>query len=211
LPYAGWSVISPTNPLALGSASPRRKELLERLAIPLVTVPAHIDERRLAGETADDYLARIAARKLALASADKRAAGCDVVLAADTIVLLDDEILGKPESAPDASEMLFRLSGRSHQVRTRFVLGWPNIGTGSVPFHAETLSTVVHFRPLDAEEIARYVVTGEGSDKAGAYAIQGVGSFAVSRIEGSYANVVGLPICEVILALKRHGCLGPFP
>jgi septum formation protein len=103
--------------------------------------------------------------------------------------------------------MLSRLSGRAHQVRTRFALAPP----GGTPLHAETVSTVVHFRTLDAQEIARYAATGEGRDKAGAYAIQGIGSFAVRGIEGSYSNVVGLPICEVVLALERHGCLSSFP
>lgn len=200
-------MITPASPLALGSASPRRKELLERIGIPLVVAPVDVDERRLEGENADRYLARVTAEKLALASRDARAAGAAVVLAADTIVLLGDEIMGKPEGEGSAVAMLSRLSGRAHHVQTRFALARP----GGPPLHAETVSTVVHFRALDAEEIARYAATGEGRDKAGAYAIQGIGSFAVSRIEGSYSNVVGLPICEVMLALKRHGCLSSFP
>jgi septum formation protein len=207
LPYAGAPVISVASPLALGSASPRRKELLERIGIPLVLVPVDVDERRLEGEKADDYLARVTARKLELASADPRAAGAAVVLAADTIVLLGNEIMGKPDGEGSAVAMLSRLSGRAHQVRTRFALAPP----GGTPLHAETVSTVVHFRTLDAQEIARYAATGEGRDKAGAYAIQGIGSFAVRGIEGSYSNVVGLPICEVVLALERHGCLSSFP
>ena len=200
-------MITVASPLALGSASPRRKELLERIGIPLVVAPVDIDERRLAGENPEDYLARVTARKLELASRDPRAAGAAAVLAADTIVLLGDEIMGKPEGEGSAVAMLSRLSGRAHQVRTRFALARP----GGPPLYAETVSTLVHFRALDAEEIARYAATGEGRDKAGAYAIQGIGSFAVSGIEGSYSNVVGLPICEVVLALKRHGCLSSFP
>jgi septum formation protein len=209
MPYAGPPVISVASPLALGSASPRRKELLERIGIPLVAVPAQVDERRLAGENAESYLERVTRQKLELASADARAAGAAVVLAADTIVLVDDEIMGKPEDAASARAMLARLSGRAHQVRTRFALGLP--GAIRASMHAETVSTDVYFRPLDRDEIARYVATGEGDDKAGAYAIQGIGSFAVSRIAGSYSNVVGLPICEVVLALQRHGCLRSFP
>jgi septum formation protein len=200
-------VISNAAPLALGSASPRRRALLEQVGIPLVAFAADVDERHLAGESAETYLARVTAAKLARAAADARAAGSEVVLAADTVVLADGEIMGKPESDEHGAAMLSRLSGRAHQVRTRFALGRP----GGAAFHEDTVTTAVHFRPLDAAEIARYVATGEGRDKAGGYAIQGIGSFAVARIEGSYSNVVGLPLCEVILALKRHGCLGPFP
>lgn len=177
------------------------------MGIPLVAVPVDVDERRLGGENADDYLARVTEDKLKLASADARSAGAAVVLAADTIVLLGEEIMGKPEGEASAAAMLARLSGRAHQVRTRFALALP----GGAALHAETVSTLVQFRALDAGEVARYVATGEGNDKAGAYAIQGIGSFAVRGIEGSYSNVVGLPICEVVLALQRHGCLGAFP
>jgi septum formation protein len=137
------------------------------------------------------------------------------VLVADTIVLVDSAILGKPASTDDARSMLRRLSGRTHEVRTRFALGAAPNQAGLVPtsaaFHAETVTTFVEFRDLDAQEIDRYVATGEGSDKAGGYAIQGIGSFAVRRIEGSYTNVVGLPVCEVIVALRSAGFLDVFP
>jgi septum formation protein len=204
-------VISVASPLGLGSASPRRKELLERIGLPLILIPADVDESTVAGESADAYLERIAARKLEHALADERARPTAVVLAADTVVLLDDEVLGKPKTAADAGAMLSRLSGRAHHVRTRFALGRATRPGPSPLICAETVSTVVHFRKLERDEIARYVATGEGADKAGGYAIQGIGSFAVSRIEGSHSNVIGLPICEVVLALKRHGWLGPFP
>jgi len=200
-------VISAARPLALGSASPRRRELLDRVGLPLIVVPTNIDERRLAGEACDRYLERVTMDKLSAAGADPRAAQAAVVLAADTIVLVDDDILGKPSSAAEAHTMVSRLSGRAHDVRTAFALAQK----GAEPLHYEVVSTVVHFRVLDAGEVARYVATGEGADKAGAYAIQGIGSFAVRRIEGSYSNVVGLPVCEVLIALQRHGFLGPFP
>ena len=134
------------------------------------------------------------------------------MLVADTIVLIDDRILGKPLDLREAERMLSELSARSHEVRTRFAIGRANVERGGADLlHEETVSTRVWFRSLDASEIARYAATGEGLDKAGAYAIQGIGSFAVTRIDGSYSNVVGLPVCEVVVALKRLGLLGPFP
>jgi septum formation protein len=185
--------------------------MLERIGLPLVVVPTCVDERRIDGELPDSYLERVTLNKLALACADPRAAGAAVVLVADTIVLVGDEMFGKPSGRAGAAEMLARLSGRTHQVRTRFALGFAGSRAASPPVHAETVSTVVEFRQLDPDEIARYAATGEGADKAGAYAIQGIGSFAVQRIDGSYSNVVGLPICELVVAMKRHGWIGPFP
>ncbi|MET0595801.1 MAG: Maf family protein, partial [Polyangiaceae bacterium] len=172
--------------------------------------------------------------KLARVTADPRACETSALLVADTVVLVDDAILGKPANDQDATSMLSRLSGRVHEVRTRFAIGAAPGILASIsgvhdtsasksataqatsartiaPLHAETVSTVVHFRPLDDDEIRRYVATGEGMDKAGSYAVQGIGSFAVERIEGSYANVVGLPVCEVVMALKRLGLLHAFP
>jgi len=201
-------VIGDRAPLGLASASPRRRALLETLGIPLVVFAVDVDERRRQGEAATPYLERIVGDKLDGALADGRAKTASVVVVADTIVLLGDRILGKPADADEARAMLADLAGREHEVRTRFALGVPG---ATAALHAETVTTRVEFRPLDADEIDRYVATGEGADKAGAYAIQGIGSFAVSRIEGSYANVVGLPVCEVVLALRRVGQLGPFP
>jgi septum formation protein len=202
-------------PLGLGSASPRRKALLETLGIPVRVIAALADERRRAGELPEAYLARVTEDKLARVTSDDRAVGTSVLLVADTIVLLGDDILGKPANAEEAMAMLTRLSGRDHEVRTRFLIGRsPDhraTGSPAVSIHAETVGTRVHFRPLESDEIRRYAATGEGMDKAGGYAVQGVGSFAVQRIEGSYANVVGLPVCEVVLALKRFGFLPLFP
>jgi septum formation protein len=201
-------VITARSPLALGSASPRRRALLEGLGIPLVVVAVDVDERRRHDETPEAYLARVVDDKLRAVLADDRARESSVVLVADTIVLLEDQILGKPADAARARSMLAELSGRAHEVRTRFALGVPS-ERGHV--HAETVGTTVEFRALASDEIDRYVATGEGTDKAGGYAIQGIGSFAVKRIEGSYANVVGLPVCEVIVALRRSGHLAAFP
>jgi septum formation protein len=124
------------------------------------------------------------------------------VLVADTLVLVDGAVVGKPTDDGDARAILRALSGRAHEVWTRFALDRGE---------AETVRTRVIFRALSDDAIARYVATGEGRDKAGSYAIQGLGAFAVSRIEGSYTNVVGLPACEVIDALLRAGQLATFP
>jgi nucleoside triphosphate pyrophosphatase len=200
------------SPLGLGSASPRRRELLERLGIPLKLLPQEVDESRRTDEAPGTYLERIVLDKLHAAARGSCDASMTALLVADTIVVVEDEILGKPSGAGDAERMLSRLSGRSHEVRTRFAIGRARPGDPPAELlHAETVVTTVSFRPLDAEEIARYARTGEGLDKAGAYAVQGVGSFAVARIDGSYANVVGLPVCEVVVALRRLGLLGPFP
>ena len=208
-------VIGAKRPLGLGSASPRRKALLETLGIPLLVIAVDADERRRDGEWPDAYLDRVTRDKLARVSADDRARATASLLVADTIVLVGSDILGKPTSAEDASAMLARLSGRAHEVRTRFLLGRSPAPEGSThsagPVHAETVSTMVYFRRLEDEEIRRYAATGEGMDKAGGYAVQGIGAFAVQRIEGSYANVVGLPVCEVVVALKRYGFLPAFP
>src|SRR5690606_10674004 len=125
------------------------------------------------------------------------------ILVADTSVIVDDEVLGKPGSVQHAEAMIARLANRTHEVWTRFA-----IGAAEVParvLHAETVSTYVTFRALTQAQIRAYVASGEGKDKAGAYAVQGRGAALVSRIEGSYTNVVGLPACEVVVALERLG------
>jgi septum formation protein len=202
-------MIDPAHPLLLASASPRRREILETLGLPIVVSPAHVDEATRPGEGAEGYLERVALDKLLAAGRLEVAAGAGAVLVADTSVLVDGEILGKPRDDDDARAMIARLAGRGHEVWTRFAVARP--GALERAAHAETVRTRVWFRALDAATIDAYVATGEGRDKAGAYAIQGIGSFAVRRIEGSYSNVVGLPACEVIEALARTGLLGRFP
>ena len=199
-------MIDQQHPLVLGSASPRRRELLGLVGIPVTVVAAPVDERVGEGEEPAAYLQRIVAVKLAAARQASLSLASPGVLVADTIVLLDGEVLGKPENREVGAAMLTRLSGRAHEVRTRFAL---RAAAGLE--HAQTVSTAVFFRQLSADEIARYAASGDGLDKAGGYAIQGLGSFAVTRIEGSYANVVGLPVCEVVVALKRLGLLSQFP
>jgi septum formation protein len=203
-------VIDASHPLLLASASPRRRQLLETLGLPLRVAPADVDESERAGETADAYLERVVAAKLQAAVRDPRAATAGAALVADTAVVLEGRLLHKPTDDADGARMLRALSGRAHQVRTRFALApTPPSGPGSV--HVETVVTTVCFRALEEEEIAGYVRSGEGRDKAGGYAIQGIGGFAIERIEGSYSNVVGLPVCEVVLALRRTGALRRFP
>jgi len=202
-------MIDDTHPLLLGSGSPRRREILTTLGLPLRIVSLDVDERVLSGEAPGPYLERVVMDKLAAAA--KASAGVDVgaVLVADTSVILDDRALGKPADVAEAREMIRSLAGRDHEVWTRFA-----IASGADPsraVHAETVSTRVTFRPLDEADIAGYAATGEGLDKAGAYAIQGIGAFLVAGIVGSYSNVVGLPACEVVAALRRLGLLERFP
>jgi len=158
-------------------------------------------------ESADDYLNRVVDAKLAAAGAVVQASEVGV-LVADTIVLMGERILGKPEDDAESAEMFSSLAGRTHEVWTRFAVMTTG---GRAATHRETVRTQVTFRPLSEREIAGYVATGEGRDKAGAYAIQGVGAFAVVAIRGSYSNVVGLPACEVITALMSLGLLHEFP
>lgn len=186
------------------------------LGVPLRVAAADVDERRLPGERPDDYLARIVADKLAAVAAMSAAEGAGAILVADTSVIVSGEPIGKPADADEAASMLRRLSGRSHEVWTRFAIAAPTNDRAdacgaTIARHAETVRTTVWFRALDDEEIAGYAASGEGMDKAGAYAIQGIGAFAVARIEGSYANVVGLPAAEVIVALRRTELLPRFP
>ena len=129
------------------------------------------------------------------------------ILGADTIVVIGERVLGKPENHGDAREMLSLLSGREHRVITGFGVLDPS----GKPVHAESVSTQVRFKPLSEEEVSGYIKTGEPFGKAGAYAIQGVGSFMVESICGSYTNVVGLPVCELIKALLKYGALRCFP
>lgn len=198
-------------PLLLASRSPRRRALLEQVGIPVVVRPVHVDESVRSMEGAEDYLIRVVADKLAAASAmayEPELEGCAALLVADTAVVVDDAILGKPSSELDAREMIAELSGREHRVMTRFSIR--SLEEPQVE-HTETISTRVWFRALGEEEIDHYVATGEGADKAGAYAIQGIGAMLVSGIAGDYANVVGLPIGAVVVALKQLGLVGHVP
>lgn len=197
---AARHTIVPGGVLVLASASPRRAQLLRDAGITFDVQPADVDETVRAGETPQSYV-----RRVAQAKARKAAEGLDgrVVLAADTIVVVDDEILGKPRDAEDAKRMLRRLSGRTHEVLTAVCLLAPQAPVES----CEVCATMVEFASLTAADIDWYVTTGEPFDKAGAYAIQGLASRFVERIEGSYSNVVGLPVSLFCRMCKDAGIL----
>jgi len=204
--------ISPVTPLVLGSASPRRREILTHLGIPIRVLPADVPEEVQSGESPEAYLQRIVRDKLRGVLARLQAeAARDVsgVLVADTIVLLDERILGKPRDVAEAAELLRALCGREHRVYTRYALS--RAGEGAQPLVERSVESRVWLREASGDEIQRYAGTGEGLDKAGAYAVQGVGAFLVRRIEGSYSNVVGLPACEVVEDLSKSGLLERFP
>jgi septum formation protein len=187
--------------IVLASASPRRQELLRNAGISFVVQAANIPESPSPGEAPRALAERLAREK---ASAIFRQRPNDVVLGADTIVVVDGQILGKPQDADDAARMLRLLSGRSHQVITGVCLMGPGKSrTGLEDVRSETtLVTVTAFRD---EDIYPYIATGEPMDKAGAYAIQGAASRWISRIEGDYFNVVGLPVALVYKMLREHG------
>lgn len=186
--------------IILASASPRRAELLESAGIRFDVVPGHIDETPLPGERPVDHVLRLAREKAAEVAERE---GGRFYVGADTIVLCDGEIMGKPRDTDDAMRMLAKLAGQTHQVITGFaVLDREN---GRAVNRA--ISTDVTFKPLSRGEIEAYVATGCPLDKAGAYAIQGGAAYMVERINGSYTNVVGLPLCEVVGVLLELGAL----
>jgi septum formation protein len=181
--------------------------LLRNAGIPFTVQPADIDETPLAGEAPRECAERLAWEK-AMAVFQRNPEKC--VLGADTIVAVDDAILGKPRDAEDAARMLRLLSGRRHLVITGVCLVGPVAsGQWSVASHSKTASetTVVNFCELSEDEIRFYVATGEPMDKAGAYAIQGVASRWIPRIEGDYSNVVGLPVALVYRMLRERGAV----
>jgi septum formation protein len=192
------------SPLILASASPRRAELLSAAGIPFEVRPAHIDEALRAGEDARTYASRVAVDK---ARAIAGQANGRSVLAADTVVVIDGLVLGKPVDSDDAKRMLRLLSGRSHEVITAVALMNTRRGQSDAAIDARIESTVVEFAPLDTAEIDWYVATGEPADKAGSYAVQGLASRFVTRIEGSYSNVVGLPMALVYAMCTQAGIL----
>jgi len=181
-------------PLILASASPRRRELLKAAGISFTADAVDADETLAHQESAEEYVERIARLKATLGAARHPNA---LVLGADTTVVVDGAVLGKPADDGDASRMLQQLSGRSHEVLTGVAVSW----RGQMRSRVER--TTVWFKPLSADEIAWYVDSGEARGKAGAYGIQGLASRFIPRIEGSYANVVGLPVTAVLELLKE--------
>ncbi len=185
--------------IALASGSPRRQELLSQIGVSFSVVAVDVDESLLDGESAGDYVQRLAVAKAQagwhiLSSQQKIP-----VLGADTAVIVDDEILGKPRDADDARAMLQRLSGRCHQVMTAVAI----VDQQQVLCKLNT--SEVCFSDLSSEQIAWYVSTGEGTDKAGGYAVQGLAAMFIERIEGSYSGIMGLPLRETSVMLQLAG------
>jgi len=186
--------------LILASGSPRRKTLLEKVGIEIQVVASRIEEASCGDEMASEHVRRLAEEK-----ADN-VAGRFLhrwVLGADTVVVIDDEILGKPETVREAKRMLSLLSGRDHSVLT----GYAIVNKGDAVSASHVVETRVRVKDLSPEEIEWYIRTEEPFGKAGAYAIQGVGSFMIEEIEGSYTNVVGLPVCQVLESLRGLGAV----
>jgi septum formation protein len=190
--------------LVLASGSPRRREILSTLGIAFEVRPSGADETPRPGETAIALATRIARAKCESALAGGDTTGL-AFLAADTVVDVDGAPLGKPDDDADAARMLRALSGRAHFVHTACALGV----MGEV--HAIVVSTEVVFRVLDEARIAAYVASGEGRDKAGAYAVQGLGGGLVTEVRGSPSNVIGLPAAETIDLLLAHGVIARWP
>jgi septum formation protein len=185
--------------LILASASERRAEILRDAGIPFTVVSAAVDETPLRGETASDMVQRLAAAKCELVAA--RAVGPAIVIGADTVVMVDGHILGKPRTTDDARHMLERISGRIHSVVTGVAL----IRLPDAERRSLIDTTHVHFAKLSHDDITRYLATGEPFDKAGAYAIQGRGGRFIPRVEGCYFNVVGLPLARLHQSLMELG------
>ena len=197
-------------PLVLGSASPRRREILESLGLAIRVVPGDADETRREVESATEYLERVVRDKLSdvvrRLPDPERVPG---VVVADTIVVVDEDVLGKPRDEAEARALLSRIVGRTHVVRTRYAISVaPAIGVATVE---RTVESRVTMRAATPDVVARYAATGEGLDKAGAYAAQGIGAFLIERIEGSFSSVVGLPACEIVMDLVAAGLLAEFP
>jgi len=189
-----------TDKIILASASPRRRELLQQIGLDFQVIPSHAEEAVLPGETPAQHVIRLSIDKATEVANRSKTKG-RWYIGSDTIVLCDEQILGKPVDEQDAARMLKMLSGREHQVLSGFAV----IDRQTDRQLAEAVSTRVRFRQLTDEEIARYIASEEPADKAGAYAIQGLGVCFVAGIEGSYTNVVGLPLCRLTLALKELG------
>lgn len=188
------------NDIILASASPRRKQLLEQIGLEFRVIPSQAEEAVLDGETPEEHVIRLSQDK-ASEVADRRNVVGRWFIGSDTIVLCDGQILGKPADNHHAAEMLRMLSGREHRVLS----GYAILDRKTGEQRAEAVSTDVRFRALTDDEIARYIASGEPMDKAGSYAIQGLGVCFVAGISGSYSNVVGLPLCRLTLALKELG------
>jgi len=184
--------------LILASKSPRRRYLLQQAGLKFSVIPSDFDESTVKPSTPQSYVRRLAEAK-AMDISHKHPDSW--IIGADTIVFLDNTILGKPASRTEARTMLQSLSAKTHQVLTGYCICCNSLDR----FFSETVTTDVCFKTLAQREIDWYINSGEPFDKAGAYAIQGIGTFLVKRINGSYTNVVGLPVCEVLEFLIKEG------
>jgi septum formation protein len=195
--------VSRKNPLILASLSPRRKDILTQIGIPFQAVGSRVGEIASKRMKPEGFTCLMAARK---AESVKEIYRKRWILAADTLVVIDKKVFGKPKDVQECRSMLLDLSGKRHRVITGFCIFDPD-GNKS---HLEAVSTRVTVKELSELEIDAYIKTAEPFDKAGAYAIQGIGAFMIEGIEGSFSNVVGLPICEVVRAFIIHGALKGF-
>jgi septum formation protein len=193
-----------TPDLILASASPRRRELLERIGLVLEVAPVDLDETPRPGEAARPYAQRLAAEKCA-AAAERRGGDDAPVLAADTVVVLEGEIFGKPADAADAARMLQRLSGRRHEVITAYHIRHRGAAV------ERAVTTAVTFRLLAPAEVEAYLASGEWQGKAGGYAVQGIAALFTTELRGSLTNVIGLPLAEVVADLRAAGALASYP
>jgi septum formation protein len=186
--------------LILASESPRRYDLLNQIGVKFDVIPSRIVEDATPSETAREQVVRLAqwkAREVGAKHPDRW------IVAADTTVCIEEFIFGKPGNAEEAMGMLHALSGREHRVLTAFSVQHFEKGRGEI----ETVETAVQIKSLSPSEMAWYVTTGEPFDKAGGYAVQGIGSYMIESIRGSYTNVVGLPLCELVQMLGRLGAI----
>ena len=188
------------NRLVLASRSPRRYDLLKQLGLDFEVIPSHVEEVFALGESPREHVVRLAEAKAF--DVGNRYPECWVI-GADTVVYVDGIILGKPKNREEALEMLRLMSGKEHRVLTGISVQHIQKGKGE----CEVVETAVRVKPLSSAEMEWYVGTGEPFDKAGGYGIQGIGSFMIEAINGSYTNVVGLPVCELIQMLRRLGAI----
>jgi len=188
-------VVTTSGRFILASASPRRIELLSLLGLQFEVMPSNVDETFIKGETPRDHVLRLSEEKVQIASALHPEAW---VMGADTIVVINGDVLGKPRMPDEAREMLGKLSGQIHTVFTGFTITRKNTDI----LVRDTVESSVFFREIPEDEMTWYIRSREPYDKAGGYAVQGMGAFFIKEIHGSYTNVMGLPLCEVVDVLK---------
>lgn len=190
-----------TSKLVLASSSPRREKLFRKLGLEFNIIAPHVVEKRANRESPVEYVLRISQEKALVVAA--RLEQKHIVIGADTIVVCNGDILGKPEDEEEAKSMLMRLSGIYHQVMTGVCI----VKSKREILHTEHVTSIVKFKSLDPDEIEEYVNTLEPLDKAGSYAAQGIGAFMIEEIQGSFTNVVGLPLSNLSNALKNLGII----